>query len=124
MLELHLDGLPADLTISDFNLIERFGRSVQQVDTLSILNMRHTKAETRRAMALLVQTILYGSSTPEILRLENLGFETQDWERILEILLEKNCLGLQNLSVKENEELWDPESGCIFMMKQLLSMQG
>ena len=83
MKELHLDSLPADLTITDLNLIERFGRSAQKVDSLSILNMRQTKADTRQAMALLVQTILHGPSSPDVLRLENLGFETQDWEGIL-----------------------------------------
>ena len=74
-------------------------------------------------MAVLVQTILHGPSTPNALRLENLGFETQDWECILQILLEKNCSGLTDLSLSGNEELWDPESGCIIMIKQLLSMQ-
>ena len=75
-------------------------------------------------MALLVQTILHGPSTPDALRLENLGFETQDWECILEILLEKKCSGLTDLNLRENTELWDPESGCLIMIKQLLSMQG
>ena len=121
--ELVFDSLPADLTILDLNLIERFGRSVQNVDSLSIKNMRDTKTETRQAMALLVLTILHGPSTPEILRLENLGLETQDWVSILEILLEKNCSSLKDLSLKENEELWDPESACPTMIKQLLTMQ-
>ena len=74
-------------------------------------------------MALLVMTTIHGTSTPDALRLENLGFETQDWECILQILLEKNCSGLTDLSLRENEELWDPESGCLAMIKQLLSMQ-
>ena len=86
------------------------------------MNMSQTKADTRQAMSVLVQTILHGPSTPDILRLENLGFETQDWEHILEILLEKNCSGLLELSLKGNAELWDPNSGCIVMMKQLLSL--
>ena len=73
-------------------------------------------------MAVLVQTILHGPSTPDALRLENLGFETQDWECILQILLEKKCSGLIDLSLKKNEELWNPESDCLFLTKQLLSM--
>ena len=68
-------------------------------------------------MAVLVQTILHGPSTPDALRLENLGFETQDWECILQILLEKNCAGLTDLSLRGNAELWDPESGCLMMIK-------
>ena len=75
-------------------------------------------------MAVLVQTVLNSPSTPDALRLENLGFETQDWECILQILLEKNCSSLSKLSLRGNEELWDPESGCLIMIKQLLSMQG
>ena len=74
-------------------------------------------------MAVLVQTVLNGPSTPDVLRLDNLGFETQDWECILQILLEKNCASLTDLSLKENAELWDPDSGCLIMTKQLLSMQ-
>ena len=74
-------------------------------------------------MAVLVQTILHGPSTPDALRLENLGFETQDWECILQILLEKNCTGLTDLSLKRNDELWDPDSSCLSMIKQLLNIQ-
>ena len=75
-------------------------------------------------MALLVKTVLHGPSTPNSLRLENLGFETFDWEHILEILIEKNCSGLTNLNLSGNEELWGPEDDCLIKIKQLLSMQG
>ena len=77
--ELTLDGLPSDLIIRDCDLIERFGRSAQNVSSLSIGNARNIKTlETRKALANLALIILSGASTPSKLRLQNFGFDLED----------------------------------------------
>ena len=121
--ELTIDGLPNDLIFSDDSLIERFGRSAQTVRSLSIGNLRCTRPETRRSIALLVAIILSGKSTPSRLRLWNLGFEAKYGYIILNTLLLKEFGGLEELTMYLNDEFWTPESGCLELLKQLLPLQ-
>ena len=114
LLELSLDGLSPDLVINDLNMMDRFGRSSQNVQSLSIGNIRQCGSETRKALTFLVITILSSNnSTPTKLRLFNFGFELEDGLRILEILLEKNFRGLKELCLGENPELFHEESPCV-----------
>ena len=104
--ELTLEGLPEDLVLTDDNLVERFARGAQSVRTLSIGDMRRTRPETRRSLALLTSIIVQGSATPTQIRLWNLGFEADDGQFILERLLDKGFGGFEELSLHMNDEFW------------------
>ena len=84
--------------------------------------MRITSPETRRSLALLTLTILSGKSTPSRLRLWNLGFEAQVGENIFNKLIEKQYDELEELSIHMNDEFWEPNSGCLELIKQLLPL--
>ena len=74
---LSLVSLPTDLVIEDMDMLERFGKAAQSLKSLTIADMREVNPKLKQNLVILFQIMLDGGSTPETLKLCNLGFDCQ-----------------------------------------------
>ena len=65
--------------------------------------------------------MLDGESTPDTIRLYNLGFDAQAGEQILEALLKKGTNDIKELNLQHNPEFWASSGKCFDMLQQILA---
>ena len=74
-------------------------------------------------MFIFLQTALQGeSATPSVIRLFDLGFEPEEGEELLDIILKKGTTEIKELDLQQNEEFWENDV-CIDLIKVLLPKQ-
>ena len=84
--------------------------------------MRETKPKLKAVLVILIQMMLDGDSTPDTIRLFNLGFDAQAGEKILEELLRKGTSDLKELNLRHNPEFWGASGGrCFDILQQILA---
>ena len=85
--------------------------------------MRETKPKLKALLVVLIQMMLDGDSTPDTIRLYNLGFDAQGGEQILEALQRKGSSDLKVLNLRHNPEFWASGSRCFDILQQILANQ-
>ena len=85
--------------------------------------MRETKPKLKAVLVLFIQMMLDGESTPDTIRLYNLGFDAQAGEQILEALLKKGTNDIKELNLQHNPEFWASSGKCFDMLQQILASQ-
>ena len=83
--------------------------------------MRETKPKLKAVLGILIQMMLDGDSTPDTIRLYNLGFDAQGGEKILEALQRKGSSDLKELNLRHNPEFWASGGRCFDLLQQILA---